>query len=301
MCIQRLLPVSLLLMTAVACQARPPLVPPPAPPPPLRLDFRPPEGRVLVESVKTTRTVARGGARVTEKVVLRPVTRFTKAEGGWLLTQTVPQARLSREGTPVDTRVDDVLERFTLQVRLAADGTFVEVVDAEAALRAVREVVREGPEVAELERFFAPEALVERTRAEWERKYGGLFQRNLQEGQRAWTVERLPVGEGEAVVYVLERMVQGTEPTDYGDALTLALRCLDTVPAGAPEALRAVYAQAGSPALTPGVTCEGEQVVARARFVPVRGSLTVRAKVGEAEWTLAMESKAEKLEEEAAR
>jgi hypothetical protein len=192
--------------------------------------------------------------------------------------------------------VDDVLERFTLQVRLAADGTFVELVDAEAAQRAVREVVPAGPEAEALERFFAPEALEARTRQEWERKYGGLFQRNLLEGQRTWTVERMPAGEDE-VVYVLERMVLGTEPTDYGDALTLTLRCLDTVPPGAPKELREAYAAAGSPALTPGVTCEGEQVVARARFVPVRGSLTVRAKVGEAQWTLATESKAEKLEE----
>jgi hypothetical protein len=47
------------------------------------------------------------------------------------------------------------------------------------------------------------------------------------------------------------------------------------------------------------VTCEGEQVVARALFVPVRRSLTVHAKLGEDVWTLSTRTKAEKLEEEA--
>lgn len=297
MCIQRLAGVALLMMTAGACQTRPPLMPQGGEPPPLRLDFRPPVGRALTEVTTTTREVARGDVRSEDGVALTTVTRFTPAEGGWLLTQTVSRAQLTRAGTPVDTRVDDVLTRFPLKVRLAADGTFVAVVDVDAAQRALREVVPEGEEAA-LEAFFAPEALAERTRAEWETKYGGLLRRNLSLGQRTWVVASAATGQGE-VTYVLERTVMGTEATDFGDALTLSLRCLDAVPESAPGELRELYAAAGSPELTPGVTCEGEQVVGRALFVPVRRGLTVRVKQGDEVWTVSTRSRVEKLEEEA--
>jgi hypothetical protein len=297
MCIQRLACVALLMMTAGACQARAPMMPPPGEPPPVRLDFRPPVGRALTEVTTTTREVARGEARSEDGVALTTVTRFTPDEGGWRMTQTVSRVELTRAGAPVDTRVDDVLLRFPLKVRLAADGTFVAVVDPEAAQRALRELDPDGEE-AVLERFFSPEALAERTQREWEAKYGGLLRRNLSLGQRTWAVASLATGQGE-VTYVLERTVMGTEATVHGDALTLSLRCLDDVPEGAPAELRETYATAGSPALTPGVTCEGEQVVARALFVPVRRGLTVRVKQGDEVWTVSTRSRVDKLEEEA--
>jgi len=99
------------------------------------------------------------------------------------------------------------------------------------------------------------------------------------------------------VRYVLERTVTGTELTDQGSALVLGLKCLDAVPEDAPPELREVVEEAGSSALTPGVTCEGEQVVARGYFVPMRRKLTVHAKVGDATWTLATQTKLEMLEE----
>ncbi|XXF79833.1 hypothetical protein P2318_08775 [Myxococcaceae bacterium GXIMD 01537] len=288
--------VALLLMTSVACQKRPPLVPKAGEEPPVRLDFRPPVNRALREDVSVTRAVVQGGAKTSEESRMATVSRFVPSEGGWLLTQTVEGARLTRDGAPVATPAGAVLERLALKLRLAADGAFVEVADPEAGARALREVAPEADEA--LERFFAPEALEGRARQEWEAKYGGLFRRNLTVGQRSWSVGGAPLGPG-AVTYLLERIVVGTEPTEHGDALVLALRCLDAVPEGAPEGLREAYAAAGAPELTPGVTCEGEQVVARALFVPVRRALTVRAKVGEAEWTLASQSKVDTLEEEA--
>lgn len=297
MCIQRLASVALLMMTAGACQTRPPLMPPGGEPPPMRLDFRPPVGRALTEVVSSTREVARGDVRSEDGAELTTVTRFTPVEGGWLLTQAVSRAQLTLAGAPVDTRVDDVLARFPLKVRLAADGTFVEVVNADAARQALHEVVPEGEEEA-LEDFFAPEAVAERTRREWEMKYGGLLRRNLSLGQRTWALGSAATGRGE-VTFVLERTVMGTEATDFGDALTLSLRCLDDVPEGAPAELREIYEAAGSPELTPGVTCEGEQVVGRALFVPVRRGLTVRVKQGDEVWTVSTRSRVEKLEEEA--
>jgi len=115
-------------------------------------------------------------------------------------------------------------------------------------------------------------------------------------GQHTWAVDRFSTNEGE-VRYVLERTVKGTELTDQGDALVLGLRCLDAVPEDAPAELREVVEEAGEGPLTPGVACEGEQVVARGYFVPIRRNLSVQVKVGGATWTLAMQTKLEMLEE----
>lgn len=293
----------MLSLIAASCRrAPPPLVPTAARPPPVRLDFQPPVDRVLTESVRAVREVSRGGTSTREEAELTTETRFTPAEGGWLLAQVVPRSRLTRGaadgGTVVDTWVDDVLARFTLRVRLAADGTFVKLVLPETALEALRQVVPPGTDVAALERFFSPEVLEARTRREWEAKYSGLFARNLTEGQRTWGVDVLAVG-GEPVAYVLERTVQGTRDTEYGDALVLSLRCLDAMPEGAPDELTDAWEAAGRPRLTPGVTCEGEQVVARGRFVPVSRVLTVKATVAGEAWTVTTESRAQGLQEEA--
>jgi hypothetical protein len=207
-------------------------------------------------------------------------------------------AQGSTGGTEVDTWVDDVLTRFTLRVRLAADGTFVKLVSPESALEALRQVVPAGTDAAALERFFSPEVLEARTRREWEARYAGLFRRNLMEGQRIWAVDALPLGDTQ-VAYVLERTVQGTRDTDYGDALVLSLRCLDALPADAPAELTDAWETAGRPQLTPGVTCEGEQLVARGRFVPVSRELTVKAAVAGEQWTVTTESRAQGLQEEA--
>ncbi|MFP2904537.1 hypothetical protein ACLESD_05670 [Pyxidicoccus sp. 3LFB2] len=398
----------MLSVTAACRRAPPPLVPTATRTPPVRLDFQPPVDRVLTESVRAIRVVERGGVPVREVAELTTETRFTPAEGGWLLAQVVPRSRLMRggdgsaatqgsregegsgardgssgearvlldgspqgrpvqgaqagsavgtqacsaqdpqarstvgaqprsaqgtqdtavsgtqagseqgtqggtrgtqtaeqdawartaDGTEVDTWVDDVLVRFTLRVRLAADGTFVKLVSPEAALEALRQVVPAGTDTAALERFFSPEVLEARTRREWEARYSGLFQRNLSEGQRIWSVDVLPVGDVQ-VAYVLERTVQGTRDTKYGDALVLSLRCLDALPAEAPADLTEAWETAGKPALTPGVKCVGEQLVARGRFVPVSRELTVKATVAGEAWTLTTESRAQALQEEA--
>jgi hypothetical protein len=224
------------------------------------------------------------------------VTRFTPAESGWQLAQTVSRARMTRGGAAVETVVDDVLTRFPMRVRLAADGSFVKVLNADEGLKALRQVVPAGQQAGALEVFFAPEAVEARARSEWTARYGGLLQRNLMVGQHTWAVEAFSTGEGE-VRYLLERTVRGTELTDQGDALVLGLRCLDAVPEDAPPELREVVEEAGEGALTPGVTCDGEQVVARGYFVPIRRSLSVQAQVGGARWTVAIETKLELLEE----
>jgi hypothetical protein len=272
------------------------LVPEAGAPPPVRLDFRPPVDRAMTERVQTSRTVERGGTQQREEAEMTTVTRFTPAENGWQLVQTVSRARMLRGGTTVETVVDDVLTRFPLHVRLAADGAFVKVVNADEGLKALRQALPAGQQAGPLEAFFSPESIETRARRDWQARYGGLLQRNLMVGQHTWGVDSFPAGETE-VVYLVQRTVTGTELTDQGDALVLSLRCLDTVPEDAPAALREALEEAGAPTLTPGVTCEGEQAVARGYFVPVRRSLTVRAKVGDATWTLTTQTRLEMLEE----
>ncbi|MFP2962311.1 hypothetical protein ACLEPN_32145 [Myxococcus sp. 1LA] len=238
----------ILSLTATACSHRAPLSVAPSEPRPasVRLDFQPPVDRVLTETQRSTRSVARRGETLREDVELTSRTRFTPSDGGWLMAQSVPRSRLTRNGQEVPTGVADVLARFTLQAWLAADGTFVKLVAPEAAEEALRQVAPEGTEAGVLERFFSPEVLEARARREWEVKFSGLFQRNLVEGQQSWVVDLVPMGDSQ-VAYVLERTVQGTRNTPLGDAVVLGLRCLDTVPEDAPDALSDAWVMAAGP------------------------------------------------------
>ena len=293
---RRLLWLCCALVLAACTKPATSLVPEAGAPPPVRLDFRPPVDRAMTQRVQSSRVVERGGTRLSEEAEMTTVTRFTPGENGWQLVQTVSRARMLRGGTPVETVVDDVLTRFPLHVRLAADGAFVKVVNADEGLKVLRQVLPAGQQAGPLEAFFSAESIETRTRRDWLARFGGLLQRNLTVGQHTWGVDSFSTGETE-VVYVVQRTVTGTELTDQGDALVLSLRCLDSVPADAPAELREALEEAGGPTLTPGVTCEGEQAVARGYFVPVRRSITVRVKVADATWTLSTQTKLEMLEE----
>ncbi|MCY1075633.1 hypothetical protein [Archangium lansingense] len=287
---------SLLLLVALAsaCSRNvPSLVPESRAPPPPRLEFRPPDDAVLTESLKSS--VGRGGAPGAQEAELTTVTRFTPEQGGWLLTQRVTQARYTRDGTPVDTLVDDVLTRFSLRVRLSGDGTFVRVVEPETALAALNAVVPAGQDVSLLEGFFAPDALEARTRAEWEVKYGGLYGRAWAPGEQSYAVGTQPLG-GREVTYLLERTFTGTQLTEHGEAMVFTLRCLAAPGAEAPQAVREALSLAGDPELTPGVQCEGEQLLGRGRFLPVRRGLTLRATWGDETWTWTAKSQLESLQ-----
>ncbi|RYZ36767.1 MAG: hypothetical protein EOO71_30565 [Myxococcaceae bacterium] len=289
----------LVLSLGAGCSSRyPPLNPGPGLPPPVRLDFKPPVDRLLTESVRATRTLRREGQpEVRDQAEFTTETRFTPVDGGWRVAQAVRTPRQVHDGQDVVSLPGAVLERFTLRLQLAADGTFVKLVGPEAAQEALRQVVPQGSGLPELERFFTPDALEARTRREWEAKYAGLLQRNLVEGQRTWAVDFLDVG-GVERAYLLERTVEGTRPTTFGDAVVLSLKCLDALPEQAPAELRSVWAEAGSPELLKDVTCAGEQVVAWGRFVPVRRLLKVNAVVEGGTLSLTTESQAETLQEE---
>jgi hypothetical protein len=293
----------LLLSFGAGCTSRyPPLNPAPGLPPPVRLDFKPPVDRLLTESVRATRSFQREGEpEIRDEAAFTSETRFTPSDGGWRVTQATRTPRQVVDGRDVPSLSGAVLERFILRMQLAADGTFVKLVGADAAQEALRQVqgeARSEEETRAVARYFTPEALEIRARRDWEAKYGGLLQRNLVEGQRTWAVDFVSAG-GLEQAYLLERTLQGTRTTSFGDALVLTLKCLDAFPPNAPAELRAAWADAGSPKLSKDVTCEGEQVVAHGRFVPVRRLLKVKVKLSEGtRLTLTTESQAETLQEE---
>jgi hypothetical protein len=243
-----------------------------------------------------TSSVQRSGGPESEahEAELTTVTRFTREQGGWLLTQRVTRSHYTRDGEPVRTLVDEVLTRFPLRVRLSADGTYVGVEEPEAALTVLKQVAPAGVDVTPLQRFFAPDALDERTRGEWEVKYGGLYGRVLEPGQHSYVVGSVPLG-GREVTYLLERTVTGSLLSDYGEAMLFSLRCLPPPGDDAPEPVREALRLAGNPEPTPGVECEGEQLLGRGRFLPVRRGLTLRATWDGETWTWVTRSELESL------
>jgi hypothetical protein len=254
---------------------------------PLRLDFRPPVDRDLSESVTVSMQRGAGGPAgaapiatdpaepPADGVTLTTVSRFSREGQAWVLEQRTGQVQLRRGGAAVDSPLATLLQRIPLRVQLARDGAFVRVLDAE---RGEVELAESGLDEATreaLREVIGADALQERVRREWTAKYGGLFGRNLQLGQKLYALEAVPV-EGSERSYVLERTLSGTLLTDYGEALVFTLRCLGEAAPDAPAEVRALLSAPGAPQLEPSVSCDGEQVIARGTFVPVRSHLTVR-------------------------
>ena len=283
----------LLVLLASACRHDiPSLEPRLASTPPSRLRFQSLENAVLTERVSSSlRRASVPGEQVAE---MTTTTRLAPEPQGWRLTQQVTHASLSRNAVPVKTLVEEVLVRAPLQIRLATDGTFVRLEEPGAALAALSAVRPAGLDVTALERLFAPEALEARTRAEWEVKYGGLYGRPLEPGQRVLAVGTVELG-GREVTYLLERLFTGWRLTEHGETWVFALRCLEAPGEEAPPEVRDVLNRAGDPEVTPGVTCEGEQLLGQSGFLPVRRGFTLRATLDGETWTWATQAALESV------
>lgn len=264
----------LLLASSAACHRDvPSLTLRPAARPGVRPLFQPPEDMLLTETVRSS--LRREGAPGSEEAEMTTASRFTSEEGTWRLSQRVTRSRYLQDGQPVTSLVGTLLERVVSRVRLAADGTFVQLEAPGSARETLRELAPRGLDVSGLERFFSPEEWEARTRREWAVTYGGVYGGTLEPGQRGHAVGGLSVG-GREVTYLLERTFTGTRPTEFGEVMVFTLHCLaapgDTSPGSAHEALR----RAGQPEVTPGVECDGEQLLGVERFLPVRRGLTLR-------------------------
>jgi hypothetical protein len=298
----------LLLLTALAasaggCKRRSTLVPGTDYAQPLRLEFRPRLERTLTETV-TLRSgpEAPGAAAAVTELALTTATRFSREGQAWVLSQRITELRLSRGGTPVDSPLAPLLQSLPLRVQLARDGAFVRVLQPEAAepALAAAQLAPEQREAAQA--VLEADAQQELMRREWTAKYGGLFGRNLPLGQKLYALDAVAFapegpGAGRPLAYVLERTLSGTLLTDYGEALVFSLRCLGQVSPDAPPELRALVAGPDAPALEPSVTCEGEQVIARGTFVPVRSRLHLRAGAAPGAWTWSRSAEVQDVED----
>ena len=294
----------LALSAAPACKRRSTLVPATEYVQPLRLEFHPPVGRDVVEDI-TVRTrpgpEASSDAPPTDELTLRTVSRFVPERQAWVLTQRTTALQLRHQGADVQSPLAPLLLRVPLRVQLARDGAFVRVLEAEGLESALAEAGLEPQVQAQAQALLGAEAQQQRVQREWTARYGGVYGRNLQLGQRLYALDAVAVG-GRERGYVLERTLSGTLLTDFGEALVFQLRCLGQPPPGAPPELQAQLAASDAPALEPSVSCEGEQVLARGTFVPVRSRLSVHVQEPGADggapqaWTWSRSSAAQRLE-----
>lgn len=297
------------LALAAGCKRRSTLAPATDYAQPLRMEFRPPVERALTETLTVSSSVQRAGEPVpssTDEVTLTTESRFRPDRQAWVLTQRTTAVQLRRGGAPVQSPLAPLLQRVPLRVQLAGDGAFVRVLDAEAREAEVAESGLDAQAQAAVLQVLDADVVQARVGREWTARYGGLFGRNLQLGQKLYALDAVALpdeGAGQELAYVLERTLSGTLLTEYGEALVFSLRCLGQVAPDAPAQLRALLAAPDAPALEPSVSCEGEQVLARGAFVPVRSSLSLRVSpapaaggAAPATWTVRRSARTQSLE-----
>jgi hypothetical protein len=259
----------------------------PAASPILRVDFEPPAGKLLTERAVTSVVETPPGAdpsqsrrRSAEAVF---TTRYEPADSRtWVLTQSVSETTATLNGKPYLDKLARAMARLTLRIRLTSDGVFVRLLNPNDAREALR--AQETPEDAEaLATLFGPDAIEEQARKEWDSKYFGLFNRTLNIGATFYSLQSFAVGRDREVTYLLERTVQGTTPSQFGEAVVLTLRCLGGADrATDPQAARLSVLESEQIRLEPTVECSGQQLLARRPFVPVKSWMKLSAQP--AEW-----------------
>lgn len=288
----------LVVLLLAACKKAPyggPVAVTPPPPQPLRIAFVPPDGKLLHERSITTRTEA----GVTERVEATMTSRYDHQEGGgWVLTQWVPKLEVTRAGEPVKTPLIELVTRFPVKLELADDGAFVRLANPEDAAAAVESTFSEPQEAAKWASFFSPAAIEQQSHREWDSKYAGLFNRNLEEGEKLYALESVLAG-GEPRYYLVERTLAGRSQSAFGQTAVFNFRCTgNAAEVKDNDIAQRLIALWGNPPLETSVQCEGQQLVAISPFVPTRTwmRLTARPTPDGPEVTLNREVTAHKLE-----
>lgn len=242
---------------------------------PLRIAFVPPDGKLLQERSTTTRTEG----EVTERIEATMTSRYDRLkEAGWALTQWVPKLEISRNGAKVESPLVELVTRFPVKVQLAVDGAFVRLMNPEDAEAAIQSTFPDPVQAATWLHFFSAEAIEQQSRREWESKYAGLFNRNLREGAKLYSLESLVTGETPRY-FLVERTLSGRTQSPFGEAAVFTLRCSgDAKALQQDEGVARLLKLWGDPELEPSVQCEGQQLIAISPFVPTRSWLRVTAK-----------------------
>src|SRR5215216_2574471 len=119
----------------VACKAAPHPFPDDdrIPSSPVRVTFRPPEGTSIVERLETIRREGPEAGREVQSVHATLTSTFERSGEGWILTQQLSDVRAERGGAAVQSPFLDLMTRFPIRLRLAKDGAFVQLANAEEA------------------------------------------------------------------------------------------------------------------------------------------------------------------------
>ncbi len=243
-----------------------------APGTPLPLVFAPPAGAAILEESEIIRMdLFPDGGQSRESVKATLASRFTRTDGGWALTQRMPQVQVRRADVPLEDPLMDVVTRLPIDVALDEKGGFVRLTSAEQIGPAVRSVFSEPAQALAVMQLFSPAAIEEQARREWEGKAGALYSRPLAAGAALRTAESLALADGRELPYVLARTPRGMASTALGEAVVLSLTC-----EGAPDA-------------GVSISCEGQQVVAADRFLPVLWWLRLRGGSGDGGAQLSLE------------
>lgn len=262
--------------------------------------FKPPVGQKLEEKSYTERTDKTQGVNQKSTVELVTESSWSKEEGAFILSQRVTRVSATQNGKKVDDPLTLLVTKFPTKFQLAADGSFVRFLNPQDARQAVIEAFPDEDQARQVLSFFTPQAIEDQARIEWEQKYGGLFGRAIEAEKPVYVVDGTSVGDV-PVLFVIERTLSGTAQTPYGEAAVFTLRCVQRAEDAKNRAgFETLMAERGNPSLESSVKCEGRQVIAREKFVPVAMELRLWAApvsngvaVGEVE--LVRQSTAEEL------
>lgn len=249
-------------------------------PAPVRIAFAPPEGVPVVErSVQTRTERARGAAAAAQESVTAVLeSTFTKAGDGYVLTQRVPEIHISQNGTEVQSELAELVTKFPVTVRLANDGSFVELTNGDEIETALRAAITDPQQQDAVLAAFTPEALEQETKAEWATKYGELLGREVNVGMAWYGVETLGTSGGDELAYVLEHKLTQIRQTEHGREAVVVFSCpLAPKDAADPAAMQRAWEERRSLPLEPTVSCAGQQIVALEPFAPKSTELEVKA------------------------
>jgi hypothetical protein len=246
----------------------------------VQIDFAPPEGKTLAEQWRVARSEGPVGEATTHSETSNSTLemRYEHVGDGWTLVQRISSVTISRDGKVWDDPLVQFATKFSVKSKMSAGGEFSALLNPDDARQAVRATFHKEVEQETLLQMFTDEAQESNARRQWKSRFAGLFGRPLKAGTALYTVDAVGLTTGQVVQYVMERTVEGTSPTDYGEALVLAVKCLSK-PEDAAERgeLERVLKEAGDVNPEPSARCEGQQIFARSPFIPVKSWLKIRA------------------------
>jgi hypothetical protein len=246
----------------------------------VRIDFAPPQGKTLTEMWRFSRSEGPVGQATTHSETVHSTLemRFDRAGDDWTLVQRIPSVVISRDGKVWDDPLVQFATTFSVKVKVSPAGEFTALLNPDDARQAVQATFHKEVEQQLMLQMFSDEAQESNARRQWNSRFAGLFGRTLKAGSALYTVDAVGLTTGQVVQYVMERRVEGTTPTDYGEAVVLSVKCLSKPEEAAERAeLERVLKDAGDVNPEPSAHCEGQQIFARAPFAPVKSWLEVRA------------------------